>query len=251
MIVTGASRGIGRAVAEQAARRGARVGLLARTRSDLEDLAGRLGVPTAVAAADVGNREEISEAMDSIEAHLGPADVLVANAGVGAYGPFAEVDLDQVERLIRVNLLGTVYALRAVLPGMLQRGRGHLAVVSSVAGRFGAPFEAAYGATKSAQIALAEALSVEVAGQGVDVSIIDPGVVDTDFFRARGHPYERSFPRPITPARVAATVIRAVESGGGEFFVPRSFRAALAARHLVPGLYAWGTRQSFRKELRR
>lgn len=250
VVITGASRGIGRAVAELAARRGARLGLIARSEEDLRTVAAGLGGRTSVAVADVGDRDQVAAAVSSLEADLGPTDVLVANAGIGAYGRFAGIDLDEVERLVRVNLLGTIFPLRVVLPGMIERGRGHLAVVASVAGRFGSPFEGVYAATKFGQVGLAEAVGVEVSGTGVGVTIVDPGVVDTDFFSARGHSYDRSFPRPIPAEKVAAALVRAVERGRtGEVFVPGWFRYALAFRHLAPSLYWRGTRRSFRSEL--
>lgn len=249
VVVTGASRGIGRAVAVQAARRGARVGLIARSGPDLEQVRSEIGGTSAGATADVGDREQVTSAIKALEAELGPTDVLVANAGIGAYGPFSDIPVEEVERLVRINLLGTVYPLKAVLRGMIERGRGHLVVVSSVAGRFGSPFEAAYAATKFAQTGLAEAMSVELEGRGVGVSIVNPGVVDTGFFEARGHAYDRPFPKPIPADRVAEAVIGAVESGRREVFVPRWFRYALAVRHLSPGLYARGTRRSFKDQL--
>lgn len=248
-LVTGASRGIGRAVAAQAAAKGARVGLLARNKDDLEAVRSSIGGTAAVAPADIAVRAEVDDAVKRVEAELGPIDILVANAGIGAYGAFADIDVDEVEHLVQVNLLGTVYPIKAVLPGMLERGRGHIVVVSSVAGRFGSPLEAAYAATKFAQIGLAEALSVEVAGKGIGVSIVNPGVVDTDFFAARGHLYERPFPKPIPADRVAAGVIGAVEKNKAEVFVPGPFRYAVAIRHLAPRLYRWGTRRSFKDEL--
>lgn len=249
MVVTGASRGIGRAVAEQAARRGARVGLVARSGAELDEVLAAIGGAGAVAVADVAARDEVADAIRSIEAALGGVDILVANAGIGAYGPFADLDVDDIERLVQVNVLGTVYPIKAVLPGMIERRRGHIAVISSVAGRFGSPFEGAYAATKFAQVGLVEALSVELSAHNVGVSVINPGVVDTSFFDARGHPYERSFPKKISADRVAAAVIRAVERNQLETFVPRAFAAAVAVRHLAPRLYGWGTRRSFRSEL--
>ena len=103
VVITGASRGIGRAVAAAAARRGARVGLIARTRPELEAALKQVGGNGAIAIADVGNRDEIVGAIKSLEADLGPTDVLVANAGVGAHGPFAEIDPDEIDRLMRIN----------------------------------------------------------------------------------------------------------------------------------------------------
>jgi short-subunit dehydrogenase len=241
VVVTGASRGIGRAVVDAARSRGARVGAISRT---------PLSVPSvAWQAADVGDRAQVDAALAALSAELGPVDILVANAGIGAYGAFADADVAEIERLVQVNVLGTVYPVKAVLPGMIARRRGHIVVVSSVAGRFGAPFEAAYSATKFAQVGLAEALSVEVSAVGVGVSVVDPAVVDTAFFEARGHAYERPFPRPMPAARVADAVVRAVEHDRLETFVPRQFAAAVAVRHVAPRLYAWGTRRAFRREL--
>jgi len=239
VIVTGASRGIGRAVAAAATDRGARVGAIARTPTE----------GFASQCADVGDRAQVDAAVAALERELGPTDILVANAGIGLYGPFLDATIEEIERLVQVNYLGTVYAVKAVLPGMVERRRGHIVVVSSVAGRFGAPFEAAYAATKFAQVGLAEALSVELSASGVGVSLIDPAIVDTSFFEARGHAYDRPFPRPIPASRVADAVIRAVERDRTETFVPRSFAAASAVRHLAPRLYAWGTRRAFRREL--
>ncbi len=239
VVVTGASRGIGAAVVSAALERGARVGAISRTPVGT--------VPWQ--AADVGDRAQVTAAITALERELGPTDILVANAGIGAYGAFKDIDVDEIERLVQVNYLGTVYPIKAVLPGMIERGRGHVVIVASVAGRFGSPFEAAYSATKFAQVGLGEALSVELSASGVGVSIVDPGVVDTAFFETRGHPFDRSFPKLIPAARVADAVVRAVERDQLEAFVPRPFAVAVAVRHLAPALYAWGTRRAFRREL--
>ena len=248
-VVTGASRGIGRAVALAAAAKGARVGLIARSKGDLEAVQSELGGGGAVAVADVGEPAELSAAIAQLEAELGPVDVLVANAGIGAYGPFADVDAELIEKLVRVNVLGTIHAIRDVVPGMISRRRGHIVTIGSIAGRIGSPFEAVYSATKFAQVGLTEALSVELSPYGIGVSTVNPGVVSTDFFDARGHAYDRTRPRLIPPEDVAAAVIRAVEDGHAERFVPGWFRSAVTVRHLVPPLFRWGTRRSFRAEL--
>src|SRR5256884_4812888 len=138
-LVTGASRGIGRAAARAAAAKGARVGLVARSEADLAQVLEEIGGRGSVAVADVGEPEEVEAAVGRVEADLGPVDVVVAHAGIGLYGPFVEVPVAEMDRLVRVNLLGTMYVLRAVLPGMAARRRGHAVVVASIAGRLGAP----------------------------------------------------------------------------------------------------------------
>jgi short-subunit dehydrogenase len=243
-LVTGASRGIGREVARLAAERGARVGLVARSAPELDEVLALIGGRGVAVPADVADAAEVAGAVGRVEEALGPVDVVVANAGIGAYGPFASTDADEIERLTRVNWLGTAHVVRAVLPGMVERRRGHVAVVASVAGRMGAPFEALYSATKFAQVGLAEALAVEVAPYGIGVSVVNPGPVATDFFAARGHAYDRRFPRQVSPERVATEVVDAVEHGRAERFVPRWLRQALVSRVLVPPLYRWGAQRA-------
>ena len=250
-VITGASRGIGAAVAKAAAARGARLGLIARSEDELRDVLKASGARDGVVvAADVADRSATIAALGRVEAELGPVDVLVANAGIGQYGPFVDISYEEMERVVRVNVLGTMYAIRAVLPGMVERRRGHVVTIGSIAGRIGSPFEAAYAATKFAGVGLTEALAVEVAPYGVGVSVVNPGVVDTSFGEARGHPYDRARPKPISAGAVARTVIAAIEHGTAESYVPRSFRAAVAMRHLVPPLFRKGTARSFRDELR-
>jgi short-subunit dehydrogenase len=249
VLVTGASRGIGAAVAVAAAAKGAKVGLLARTEDDLRGVLATVGGRGAVAAADVADPAALHDAIASLEADLGPVDVLVANAGIGAYGPFVDITPEEMERLVRVNILGTMYPVRAVLPGMIARRRGHIVTIGSIAGRIGSPFEAAYSATKFAGVGFTEALAVEVAPYGVAVSLVNPGVVATAFGEARGHPYDRASPKPISAEAVAAAVIEAVERRRAEVYVPRWFRPAVIVRHLLPPMFRRGTARSFRKEL--
>ena len=116
VIVTGASRGIGAAVASAVVAKGAAAGLIARTGGDLEDVLAQLGHRGAEATADVADPVALARAIAALEAELGPIDVLVANAGIGAYGPFADIEADEMERLVKVNVLGTMYVIRNVLP---------------------------------------------------------------------------------------------------------------------------------------
>ena len=250
-VITGASRGIGAAVARAAAARGARLGLVARSEEELREVLAASGARDGVVApADVGDRAATIDALARIEDTLGPIDVLVANAGIGTYGPFVDISYEELENAVRVNVLGTMYAIRAVLPGMVERRRGHVVTIGSIAGRIGSPFEAAYAATKFAGVGLTEALAVEVAPYGIGVSVVNPGVVDTAFGEARGHPYDRARPKPISADAVARSVIAAIERDAAEAYVPRAFRVAVVMRHLAPPLFRKGTARSFKKELR-
>lgn len=249
VLISGASSGIGAQLARQAVAKGSRVGLLARTTADLEGLRAELGERCVVATADVTSREQVAAAVEHVSSALGPVDICVNNAGIGLYGAFLDADVEDVDRMMRTNYLGVVHLLKAVLPGMVARRRGHLVTVGSISGRIGSPFEAAYSASKFAAAGLTEALSVELAPFDIGVSLVNPGPVDTTFFATRGHPYERKRPKPVSAARVARTVIRAVEGNRAEVYVSMLLRQAVVSKTLVPPLYRWGTAKAFAGEL--
>ena len=248
-VVTGASRGIGREVAKQAARHGASVGLVARSVDDLEAVLAEIGGRGAVAVADVADRPAAEEAVARLAADLGPVDILVNNAGIGSYGRVSELAVEEFERVMRVNYFSAVYVTKAVLPSMLERRRGHIVNLASIAGRIGAPMEAAYSASKFAMVGFTEALAFEVGPAGIGVSMVNPGPVETEFFATRGHAYEGSFPKPVSPGRVAHAVIEVVEHDGLERVIPASLRPAVAVRHVLPPLYRRGTARVLARQL--
>jgi short-subunit dehydrogenase len=250
VVITGASRGIGRTLALMAAQRGARLGLIARSKDELDGVLAAAGGNGAVAAADITDIGAVDAAIASIVNELGPVDILVNNAGAGAYSAFLQTDVDVFERLMRLNYLGTVYVTKAVLPSMVERGSGHIVNISSIAGRIGTPFESAYSASKFAVTALTEALDVEVRPLGIGVSMVNPGPVQTDFFDARGVPYARKSPKPVPPEKVAKAVIAAVDKDRLEQLVPKMLQGAVVTRHLLPPLFRWGTARAFRNEVR-
>jgi short-subunit dehydrogenase len=178
-LITGASRGIGRAVAEAIASRGGAVGLLSRSESELGDLARELGPRAVALPADVGDRAQVAAAVATFIERAGGLDLVVANAGVAHYGPFLAQDVERVEAMTRINWLGTVYTVDAALGHLIDRASGHIVVVSSGAGLRSFPWAAAYGATKSAQRAFAEALRHELSGTGVSVTTVYPGEIAT------------------------------------------------------------------------
>ena len=180
--VTGASSGIGRALAYRLATNGYRVGLIARRRDLLGSLAREISAArgtAAVAVADVGDRPSLRTAVAEIEARLGPIDVMIANAGFGAPTRLDPLNIDEVERTFRVNLMGVIYSIEAVLPGMLARRSGQLLAVSSLAGDKGMPGESAYCASKAAVNVYMEGLRIALRRRGVVVTTVCPGFVQT------------------------------------------------------------------------
>ena len=181
-VITGASSGIGWELARQLAADGARVGLVARRREPLESLAALIRTAGGVAVvqpADVAERAQIERAVAGIAAEFGPVDLLIANAGVGMPTLLEPVNVADVEAMIRVNVLGVVYAFAAVLPEMLRRGCGHLAAVSSLGGYLGLPGESGYCASKAAVNVYLDGLRIHLRGRGVKVTTLSPGFVTT------------------------------------------------------------------------
>jgi 3-oxoacyl-[acyl-carrier protein] reductase len=179
-LVTGASRGIGRAVAQLLAAAGVRLGLASRSGDDLglEDVVAR--------PCDVRNPTDLEAIVGETVDRFGRLDILVVNAGVGAYGPFLELSPEHLEEMIDVNVKGTLYAVRAALPHLLEGGEADLVTIASEAGRRGLPLEAVYCASKFAQVGFTRAMDHELRERGVRCTNICPGGVATDFAMGRG-----------------------------------------------------------------
>lgn len=234
-LVTGASAGIGRGIAQRLAEAGTRLVVHGRDEQRTHEVARSTGgVPVLADLSAPGAADAVAEA--ALSAH-GRVDVLVANAGLGWSGAFAEMPADQLDHLVALDLLAPLRLAHRLLPGMLERGSGHVALVGSVAGRTGVAGEAVYSATKAALDVFAESLRLELRGSGVGVSLTLPGVVDTGFFTARGRPYDRGFPRPLPPDQVARAVVRAIAQERSESWVPGWLRVAPAVRVLAPATY--------------
>lgn len=183
VVITGASSGIGHALARAMAREGARVGLTARRGDLLAELADtitREGGLATYAPADVADRLATVTAIRELAARLGPVDLLVANAGVGTPSLLEPLmNVDDLERMFRVNVFGIFYAFEAVLPEMLKRGRGHLAAVSSLAAYKGLPGESGYSSSKAAVNNYCEGLRIQLRGRGIHLTTICPGFIKT------------------------------------------------------------------------
>jgi len=201
-LVTGASRGIGAAVAKALAAQGARLVLASRSGDDL-------GIEGAVAQpCDVRDPAALDSLVSAAVDRFGGLDILVANAGVGAYGPFLDLPPEHMEEMIDVNVKGTMYAVRAALPHLLRSDAADIVTLASEAGRRGLPYEAVYCASKFAQVGFTRALDHELREQGVRCTNVCPGGVATDFAMGRGRtPEMPELKGMMTPEDVAEVVL--------------------------------------------
>jgi short-subunit dehydrogenase len=238
-LVTGASSGIGRAVATRLAASGASVFLSGRDAEALgrtsEDAGGATWLARDLTVPDV--EHACRDLVDAAEAQLGALDVVVVNAGEGWAGSLTEMPGDVVDRLLAIDLAAPIHLTRLVAPAMADRGSGHLVFVGSIAGRVGVPGESVYAAAKGGLALFASSLRGELAGTGVRVSLVTPGVVATPFFERRGRPYDRSFPRPVPPGRVADAVMACLERHRPEVFTPSWLAVAPRVQGAAPRLY--------------
>jgi NADP-dependent 3-hydroxy acid dehydrogenase YdfG len=179
--VTGASRGIGAAVARALSSNGVRLGLASRSGDDL-GLADALGL-----SCDVCHVDQVEGAVVKTVERFGRLDICVANAGVGSYHPLADTPLEHIEEMIDVNLKGTIYAIRACVPHLIASGEGDVVTLASEAGRRGLPGESVYCASKFGQVGLTRALDHELREHGVRCTNVCPGGVATDFALAEGY----------------------------------------------------------------
>jgi NADP-dependent 3-hydroxy acid dehydrogenase YdfG len=204
-VITGASRGIGAAVARMLHARGVNLGLASRSGDDL-------GLSNVVAkGCDVRDLDALIQLCEETAARFGGIDIVVPNAGVGAYGPFLELSREHLDEMLDVNLKGTVYAVRAALPHMLGR-EGDVVTLASEAGRRGLPYEAVYCASKFGQVGLTRALDHELREHGIRCTNVCPGGVATDFALDEGRGRtEGVFPGMMTADDVAEVVVFVLE----------------------------------------
>lgn len=183
-LITGAGKGIGRAIATRLAGEGVHLGLLARTQKDLESAAEQLraefGVRVFTAAADIRQRSQVESAVERISKELGHIDILVNNAGIAKFGKLAEMSPEYWEQIIQVNLLGTYYVTRAVLPQMIEQNSGNIVNISSTAGERASATTSAYSASKFAVMGMTESLMQEVRRNNIRVTALAPSTVNTE-----------------------------------------------------------------------
>jgi 3-oxoacyl-[acyl-carrier protein] reductase len=222
-LITGASRGVGAAVARRFADAGAKVGMLSRTGDDLGLGDGALGV-----RCDVADREQVFAAVAEVVGRFGSLDCVVANAGIGAYGNFLDLAPEDVETMIDVNLKGTIYTAAATLPHLIERGGGDFVSLSSVAGLRAFPGETVYNASKFGQVGFTRSLDHELREHGVRATNVCPGGVATDFAMGKGRE-EGSTEGMMSPEEVADTVVYCVTRPSSWRVLTMSYRPMIEA----------------------
>jgi NAD(P)-dependent dehydrogenase (short-subunit alcohol dehydrogenase family) len=228
--ITGASSGIGRALALRLARGGHRVAASARNRDALADLAQQAGGAISPWPLDVTDLAAVAAACSAIEHDLGPIDVAVLAAG--NHHPVAARDFRAADlaRLVETNLIGVANVLEPVMQAMIGRGRGRIAIVSSVAGYRGLPTSAYYGATKAALINLAESLKFDLDRHGVTIQLIDPGFVRTPLTDRNRF----KMPCMISPEQAADAIATGLEGSSFEITFPKRFTYVLKLLRCLP-----------------
>lgn len=246
VLITGASSGIGRALAVELGRAGAHIGLLARRQDRLRDTVSEIeqaGGRALALPADVTDADQVRAAVQKLREHFGEIDLLVANAGINVNTFVPNLCERKIADLINVNVIGVVNSVSAVLPGMISRGRGHLTVNSSLAAYRGLPKSAAYCASKAAISNFFEALRIDLKGTGVDVTIIHPGFIKTPLIaNIRRTPYVMELDYAV------GKIVRAIEKRKKEYSFPWQLATMARACLLLPiPLYDWfAARNSFR-----
>jgi short-subunit dehydrogenase len=229
--ITGAARGIGRATAVALIARGARLAIGDIDAELVQRTAAELGGGTIGLPLDVTNRQSFEAFLTEVESRLGPLDVLINNAGIMPVGPFLEETDATAKRMVDINVHGVIFGSKLALERFAQRRRGHLVNVASIAGKGASPHLATYCATKYAVVGLSEALRLEFAERGIDVTVVMPVGVNTELYS--GLQPMRGIKTP-EPEDVAEAIVEALQTGRFEVYVPKRMNALIRLGAVLP-----------------
>lgn len=249
VLITGASSGIGRALALELGHRSAKLGLVARRAEVLNDLVAELnsgnGAQAIALPADVQDAQSMRQAAQRLASTFGDIDVLIANAGVGVTNPGAEFDAAKLAAVINVNVIGAANSVAAVLPEMVQRGSGQLVAISSLAAYRGLPKSAAYCASKAGLSAMFESLRLDIAPRGISVTIIHPGFIKTPLTAGR----QAQLPWLMEVDDAAKKMLSAIEKRKKSYAFPWQLATIVRLGMIMPNfMYDWiSSRNSFRE----
>ncbi len=242
-VVTGASSGIGAAVATALAGEGVRMALLARRKDRLENLfeeIRRRGGDALACSVDVTDQAAVRAAMESVLGQWGRIDLLINNAGQGLVAPFEKTTAEELRALLEVNLVGVLTVTQAVLPAMLRARSGHIINVGSVAGRRGVPFRSAYSATKFGLVGLTECMRQDLKEDGIHVSLVYPIYTETEFHDVETKKVAPVRHGPVQSAEhVARAILRCARRPRAEVYPYRPARILAILSALAPGFVDW------------
>ena len=253
VLITGASAGIGAAVAREFAAAGAAVGICARRGERLDQV---LADCQAVSAdpgscrrwvVDLARLQGISAFARQVEEELGPVDVLVNNAGIPKRRTVPALRLDEVDDVMNINYLSPIHLTLALLPGMLARGEGRIVNVSSVAARLSPPHEASYAASKAALTTFTECMAVDLDGTGVSVHLVFPGIIDTDLFHLDDNEPSLADLEALPASALASAMREQLEHGTLELYFPGWFQELGAGKANDVAAFLAGTAQWVRQ----
>jgi len=230
VIVTGGARGIGRAIVERLTAQGARVAIGDRDIALAQATAQEIGRGVVAAHLDVTDAASWAGFLGEVES-VGPFDVLVNNAGIMPIGSLLKEPEEVTRRIVDINLHGVINGTKAVAPGMIERGHGHIVNIASVVGRYAVANGASYTASKFAVVGLSESLRAELAPQGIDVSLVLPSIVKTEL--SAGVPDSRGV-KPVTADDVAKVVEATIRKPKDELWVPRYSKSMMTVTGLLP-----------------
>jgi short-subunit dehydrogenase len=240
--ITGASAGIGRATAIRLARDGASIAICARRQDRLDEVAAdivKAGGQALAIVADVTSEEAMQMFVGKTVDRFGTLDVMMCNAGFGIYGAIDDITPDQMHKLMDINYFGTYYAARAALPIFRRQQRGHIVIVSSIAGKRGVPYMGAYAATKFAQIGMAECLRAELYGSNIHVSVVCPISTPTEFTEVMTRETGSGISKSLGPSQsvdeVADAIARAVDNPVPEVYPYFKARGLVVLNAVAPG----------------
>ena len=253
IVITGASSGIGESTAILFSNKGAKIVLVARNREKLEKVQKNIlknNIESLICVCDVSDKSQVKKMADEVLEKFGQIDVLVNNAGFAIYGTVSELSIEEIESQMSTNYLGMIYCTKNFLPKMLEQNSGHIVNVASLAASFGLPGIASYCASKFAMLGFSEGLKHELSDTNVDVTVVSPIMVRTNFF---DHPSFEKMPKysktSLSSEKVAKAILKAANSSKLEITVPRVARGAVWAKHSFPYLINPIVSSSFKKQL--
>lgn len=244
VLITGASSGIGKAIAFEFASKGAkliiasrRFNALRKVADELEDAFPEIQAPLAM-PCDITDRESVKKVIQSCVDHFGGIDILINNAGIGVYGNTDKTSVEDFRSIMEVNFFGSVHCILEVLPIMKRKGEGQIVNIVSVAAKHGVPYLGAYSASKAALATLSQSLSAEHAKSGISILIVYPGYTQTDFFeREKKVGGAHRPPGPYaSPQKVAKAIVKAVENKKRDLVLSFKGKALALVQNLMPWL---------------